>query len=43
MLNTAILISYEISDCFFCIVDILKDIRMPWDGPGLGPEYFAYG
>ncbi len=30
-------------DYLFIVGDILKDIRMPWDPPGLGPEYFVYG
>ena len=43
MWNALVMIYYETSDYLFIVGDILKDIRLPWDGPGLGPEYFAYG
>lgn len=43
MLNALREICRETGDYFFIIGDILRDIRMPWDGPMLPPEYFAYG
>ena len=43
MLNAFKMICHETGNYFFIIGDILRDIRMPWDAPGLPPEYFAYG
>lgn len=43
MSNAWFAIRWETIDYFHGIGAILKDIRMPWDPPGLGPEYFAFG
>ena len=41
MANALWAIRWETIDYFHGICAILKDIRMPWDSPGIGPEYFV--
>ncbi len=43
MLNALREICRETGDYFFIIGEILRDIRRPWDLPGLPPEDFAFG
>lgn len=43
MLNAIVMIGHETSNYFYIVLDILKDIRRPWDLPMLPPKYFAYG
>ena len=43
MLNAIVVIGYETKNYFYNVLDIIKDIRRPWDLPMLPPEYFKFG